>query len=90
MKNFISVVRAKNSDNPRSEVTFMRKKFQQVGLVAFGAALGVAASLHFSAVADRQVSAPLQNKPSSHSGLDVQPPPPRDSNELMTSMRPQP
>ena len=35
----------------------MRKKFQQVGLVAFGAALGVAASLHFSAVADRQVSA---------------------------------
>jgi carboxyl-terminal processing protease len=35
----------------------MSKKFQQVGLVAFGAALGVAASLHFSAVADRQVSA---------------------------------
>jgi carboxyl-terminal processing protease len=35
----------------------MRKKFQQFGLVAFGAALGVAASLHFSAVADRQVSA---------------------------------
>jgi carboxyl-terminal processing protease len=34
----------------------MRKKFQQFGLVAFGAALGVAASLHFSAVADRQVS----------------------------------
>src|SRR5258706_6433431 len=34
----------------------MSKKFQQVGLVAFGAALGVAASLHFSAVADRQVS----------------------------------
>jgi carboxyl-terminal processing protease len=34
----------------------MRKKFQQIGLVAFGAALGVAASLHFSAVADRQVS----------------------------------
>jgi carboxyl-terminal processing protease len=35
----------------------MSKKFQQMGLVAFGAALGVAASLHFSAVADRQVSA---------------------------------
>jgi carboxyl-terminal processing protease len=35
----------------------MGKKFQQIGLVAFGAALGVAASLHFSAVADRQVSA---------------------------------
>jgi carboxyl-terminal processing protease len=35
----------------------MGKKFQQVGLVAFGAALGVAASLHFSAVADRQSSA---------------------------------
>jgi carboxyl-terminal processing protease len=34
----------------------MRKKFQQIGLVAFGAALGIAASLHFSAVADRQVS----------------------------------
>jgi carboxyl-terminal processing protease len=34
----------------------MGKKFQQMGLVAFGAALGVAASLHFSAVADRQVS----------------------------------
>jgi carboxyl-terminal processing protease len=32
----------------------MGKKFQQVGLVALGAALGVAASLHFSAVADRQ------------------------------------
>ena len=32
----------------------MFKKFQQVGLVALGAALGVAASLHFSAVADRQ------------------------------------
>ena len=38
-------------------VTKVRKKFQQIGLVAFGAALGVAASLHFSAVADRQVSA---------------------------------
>src|SRR5512132_980535 len=35
----------------------MQKKFQQVGLVAIGAALGVAASLHFSAVADRQVTA---------------------------------
>ncbi len=31
-------------------------KFHQAGLVAFGAALGVAASLHLSAVADRQVS----------------------------------
>ena len=35
----------------------MHKKFQQVGLLAIGAALGVAASLHLSAVADRQVSA---------------------------------
>src|SRR5260221_14615325 len=35
----------------------MGKKFGQLGLVAFGAALGVAASLHFSAVADRQSSA---------------------------------
>ena len=35
----------------------MHKKFQQVGLLAIGAALGVAASLHFSAVADRQISA---------------------------------
>src|SRR5438045_7113107 len=34
----------------------MGKKFQQMGLVAFGAALGVAASLHLSAVADREVS----------------------------------
>ena len=34
----------------------MRKKFQQFGLVAFGAALGLAASLHFSAVADRNVN----------------------------------
>src|SRR6188768_2001626 len=34
----------------------MRKKLQQFGLVAIGAALGVAASLHFSAVADRQIS----------------------------------
>ena len=34
----------------------MGKRFQQVGLVALGAALGVAASLHFSAVADRQSS----------------------------------
>src|ERR1700751_654073 len=35
----------------------MGKRLQQFGLVAFGAALGVAASLHFSAVADRQSSA---------------------------------
>jgi carboxyl-terminal processing protease len=35
----------------------MGKKFQQIGLVALGAALGIAASLHFSAVADRQASA---------------------------------
>jgi carboxyl-terminal processing protease len=35
----------------------MQKKFQQVCLVAIGAALCVAASLHFSAVADRQVTA---------------------------------
>jgi len=35
----------------------MHKKFQQVGLVAIGAALGVAARLHFSAVADRQITA---------------------------------
>ena len=34
----------------------MRKKFQTVGLLAIGAALGVAGSLHFSAVADRQTS----------------------------------
>src|SRR5687767_10297883 len=34
----------------------MRKQLQQAGLLAIGAALGVAASLHFSAVADRQVS----------------------------------
>jgi carboxyl-terminal processing protease len=34
----------------------MANKFQQAGLVALGAALGVAASLHFSAVADRQSS----------------------------------
>ena len=34
----------------------MGKRIQQFGLVAFGAALGVAASLHFSAVADRQQS----------------------------------
>ena len=33
----------------------MGKKFQQIGLVAFGAALGIAASLHFSAVADGRV-----------------------------------
>ncbi len=35
----------------------MHKKFQQVGLVVIGAALGISASLHFSAVADRQISA---------------------------------
>jgi carboxyl-terminal processing protease len=35
----------------------MGKKLQQIGLVALGAALGIAASLHFSAVADRQASA---------------------------------
>ena len=35
----------------------MGKKLQQIGLVVLGAALGVAASLHFSAVADRQASA---------------------------------
>jgi len=34
----------------------MRKRFQQAGLVVLGAALGVAASLHFSAVADRQAT----------------------------------
>jgi carboxyl-terminal processing protease len=34
----------------------MRKKFQTVGLLAIGAALGVAGSLHFSAVADRQTT----------------------------------
>src|SRR6478672_3609833 len=41
----------------RNEGRRMGKKFQQIGLVAFGAALGIAASLHFSAVADRQSSA---------------------------------
>ena len=35
----------------------MGKKLQQLGLVALGAVLGVAASLHFSAVADRQTTA---------------------------------
>jgi carboxyl-terminal processing protease len=35
----------------------MSNKFQQMGLVALGAALGIAASLHFSALADRQGSA---------------------------------
>jgi carboxyl-terminal processing protease len=35
----------------------MRKRLQQLGLVALGAALGITASLHFSAVADRQSSA---------------------------------
>ena len=34
----------------------MAKKLQQLGLIALGAALGIAASLHFSAVADRQTS----------------------------------
>jgi carboxyl-terminal processing protease len=34
----------------------MGKKLQQLGLVVFGAALGIAASLHFSALADRQTS----------------------------------
>jgi carboxyl-terminal processing protease len=34
----------------------MGKKYQQLGLIALGAALGIAASLHFSAVADRQAS----------------------------------
>ena len=33
------------------------KKVQQIGLVSLGAALGIAASLHFSAVADRQSTA---------------------------------
>jgi len=35
----------------------MGKRLQQLGLVALGAALGIAASLHFSANADRQSSA---------------------------------
>jgi carboxyl-terminal processing protease len=35
----------------------MSSKLQQVGLVVLGAALGIAASLHFSAVADRQSTA---------------------------------
>ncbi len=35
----------------------MAKKLQQIGLVALGAVLGIVASLHFSAMADRQVSA---------------------------------
>ena len=35
----------------------MGKKLQQIGLVALGAALGVAASLHFSALADRETTA---------------------------------
>src|SRR6202162_2283767 len=33
------------------------RKLQQIGLVSLGAALGIAASLHFSAVADRQSTA---------------------------------
>src|SRR5437870_4406851 len=32
------------------------KKLQAAGLITFGAALGIAASLHFSAVADRQTT----------------------------------
>ena len=35
----------------------MSNKFQQVGLIALGAALGITASLHFSVLADRQASA---------------------------------
>src|SRR5476649_2443169 len=35
----------------------MGKRLQQMGLVALGAALGIASSLHFSAVSDRQASA---------------------------------
>jgi len=35
----------------------MSSKLQQVGLVVLGAALGIAASLHFSAIADRQSAA---------------------------------
>src|SRR5690348_2886694 len=35
----------------------MRKKLQQSGLVTLGASLGIAASLHFSAMADLQASA---------------------------------
>ena len=35
----------------------MHRKFQQIGLLAIGAAVGISASLHFSAVADRQISA---------------------------------
>src|SRR5512142_826188 len=35
----------------------MGKKLQQLGLVALGAVLGIVARLHFSAMADRQVSA---------------------------------
>ena len=34
----------------------MGKKLQQIGLVALGAVLGIVASLHFSAMADRQAS----------------------------------
>ena len=37
----------------------MSSKLQQVGLVVLGAALGIAASLHFSAIADRQPSVQL-------------------------------
>src|SRR5512140_268206 len=42
---------------PSGRNEFMGKKLQQFGLVALGAALGIAASLHFSAMADRQASA---------------------------------
>src|SRR5687768_6306281 len=34
----------------------MRKQLQQAGILSIGAALGLAASLHFSAVADRNVN----------------------------------
>jgi len=41
------------------EVANMSSKLQQVGLVVLGAALGIAASLHFSAIADRQATVQL-------------------------------
>jgi carboxyl-terminal processing protease len=41
----------------RARVANMSSKLQQVGLVVLGAALGIAASLHFSAIADRKMSA---------------------------------
>ncbi|MBI2294063.1 MAG: peptidase S41, partial [Betaproteobacteria bacterium] len=37
----------------------MRSKLQQIGLIALGAFLGVMISLNFSAVAQRDVLAPL-------------------------------